>query len=517
MPRLISTLLLFALASLPHSALAQFVPQDSTGLVPFFDNAGTPDPNVPVIDEGAVLLCIGMSQAFWECGGHPDIAGSPGWAAQSTLPVVIVTGAVSGWDIESIMADPTAYWTEVEARLRAAGYDNDDVQVMWGKNATRTAGQNNPDPIEQRRILRDGLIQIQQEADARFPNLRAGFHSSRVYGGHCAANPEPIAHETYYAIVGWDTEAGAIDSSSKWFLGPYIWADGTNARADGLTWLDTDFVMPPTSGPGCHPSQSGIDKVATHNEIFFSQLTYAPPGVTPPSAPTGLGVAVGGTSQLNLSWTDNSNDEASFRIERAPGPGAAFAEIDTTAPNATSYEDSGLNANTEYCYRVRASNANGNSAYTAQVCATTNASGGSAPAAPSGLTTTTSSDMGIDLSWTDNSSDEANFHVERATGPGGAFTEIATTAMNVTSFDSRGLAASTEYCYRVRASNASGNSAYTSMSCATTDASAPPPPPPPPPPGPGVQSSGGGVFAVAELGMLLLAGLIGLRRRKLFK
>ena len=509
--RIFCSLLLFTLIAAPGAWA-----QNSTGLVPFFDNAGTPDPNVPVIDEGAVLLCIGMSQAFWECGGHPDIAGSPGWAAQSTLPVVIVTGAVSGWEIERITADPDTYWAEVEARLRAAGYSNDDVQVMWGKNATR-AVENNPDAMAHRITLRDGLIQIQQQAEARFPNLRAGFHSSRVYGGHCAANPEPIAHETYYSIVGWDNEAGAIDSSSKWFLGPYIWADGTNARADGLTWLETDFVMAPTSGPGCHPSQSGIDKVATHNEIFFSQLTYAPPGVTPPSAPTGLAVAVAGTSQLNLSWTDNSNDETNFRIERAPGQGAAFAEIDTTAANATSYQDMSLSANTEYCYRVRASNGNGNSAYTAQVCATTDAAGGgTAPAAPSGLTTTASSDMGIDLSWTDNSNDETNFRVERATGQGGTFSEIATTAANVTTYDSRGLAASTEYCYRVRASNANGNSAYTSMSCATTDASAPTPPPAPPP-GPGTQSSGGGAIAAAELGMLLLAGLFGLRRRKLFE
>ena len=415
MSRLISTVLLFALAILPHSALAQFVPQDSTGLVPFFDDEGTPDPNVPVIDEGAVLLCIGMSQAVWECGGHPDVTGSEGWAAQSNLPVVIVTGAISGWDIESIMDDPTAYWTGVEARLRAAGYSNADVQVMWGKNATRVAGQGNVDPIEQRRILRDGLIQIQQEAEARFPNLRAGFHSSRVYGGHCQANPEPIAHETYYSVVGWGTEAGAIDSSPKWFLGPYIWADGINMRGDGLTWLAGDFVVAPTSGPGCHPSQSGIDKVAVYADRFFEKLTYAPPGATPPSAPTGLAVAVAGTSQLNLSWSDNSNDEANFRIERAPGQGAAFTEIATTAPDATSFSNTGLNANTEYCYRVRASNANGNSGYTAQVCATTDASGGgSAPAAPSGLTAIESSDMGIDLSWTDNSNDETNFRVERA-------------------------------------------------------------------------------------------------------
>lgn len=512
MSRLISTLLLFAVAVLPHSALAQFVPQDSTGLVPFFDDVGTPDSGVPVIDEGAVLLCIGMSQAVWECDGHQEIANSEGWAEQSQLPVVIVTGAVSGWDIESIMADPTTYWTQVESRLRAAGYSNEDVQLMWGKNATRVAGQGDVDPIEQRRILRDGLIQVQQEAEARFPNLRAGFHSPRVFGGHCQANPEPIAHETYYAIVGWDTEAGAIDSSSKWFLGPYIWADGINMRGDGLTWLAEDFVVPPTTGPGCHPSQSGIDKVADYAERFFNKITYALPGSTPPNAPSGLGVAVAGSSQLNLSWIDNSTDETNFRIERAPGQGAVFVEIDTTVADITSYSDSGLTANTEYCYRVRASNSDGNSAYTSQVCATTNAAGGNAPAAPSGLTTTASSDMGIDLSWTDNSNNEDNFHVERATGQGGSFAEIATTAAGVTTYDSRGLAASTEYCYRVRASNANGNSAYSSTSCATTNAVTPPPPPPPPPPT--TQGGGGGAIAVAELVILLLAGALGLRRRR---
>ncbi len=355
--------------------------QDSTGLAPFIEDAGTPDANVPVIDEGAVLLCIGMSQAHWECDGHPDIDGSPGWAAQTTLPIVIVDGAISGWEIQRITTEPDEYWAAVEQRVREAGYTNDDVQLMWGKNATR-ALENNPDTLAHRITLRDGLIEVQQEAEARFPNLRAGFHSSRVYGGHCKANPEPIAHETYYSIVGWDTEAGAVDSSSKWFPGPYIWADGTNARADGLTWLETDFVMAPTSGPGCHPSQSGIDKVATHAEIFFSQLTYAPPGSAPPSAPSGFGVAVAGSSQLNLSWADNSSAETSFRIERAPGQGAAFAEVDSTAANVTNYSDTGLTAETEYCYRVRSSNANGNSAYTASACATTEAATSPPPPPP---------------------------------------------------------------------------------------------------------------------------------------
>jgi hypothetical protein len=70
------------------------------------------------------------------------------------------------------------------------------------------------------------------------------------------------------------------------------------------------------------------------------------------------------STQINLSWTDNSNNEDGFRIERCTGNSCTnFAQIQQTGPNVTSFPDSGLTKNTWYRYRVRAFNASGNSAY----------------------------------------------------------------------------------------------------------------------------------------------------------
>ena len=256
--------------------------QDSTGQAPLYPDAGSPAAGVPVIDEGAVLLCIGMSQANDECSGRrPDHVG--GWRDQSTLPVAIVNGGIDSYDVRLILQDPEAYWVQIDQRIIDAGYGNDDVQLIWGKNATRSgiAQGGSGDLLTERTVLRDNLILIQQQAEDRFPNLRAGFHSSRAYGGFCTLNSEPFSYDTIFAIVGWAGEAGAIESSAIWFRGPYIWADGTNPRSgDGLMWLQADFIA-----DGCHPEQSGIDKIAAMNEDFFAQLTYAAPGSPPPPAP----------------------------------------------------------------------------------------------------------------------------------------------------------------------------------------------------------------------------------------
>ena len=154
--------------------------QTMTGEIPVYPDAGSPPAGLPVIDEGAVLLCIGMSQANDECGGRrPDHVG--GWRDQSTLPVAIVNGGIDSWDVRAIIADPDTYWNAVEQRLVDAGYSNDDVQLIWGKNATRSgvAQGGSGDVLTERTVLRDNLILIQQQVADRLPNLHAGFHSSR--------------------------------------------------------------------------------------------------------------------------------------------------------------------------------------------------------------------------------------------------------------------------------------------------------------------------------------------------
>ncbi|MFQ5890183.1 MAG: LamG-like jellyroll fold domain-containing protein [Gemmatimonadota bacterium] len=99
---------------------------------------------------------------------------------------------------------------------------------------------------------------------------------------------------------------------------------------------------------------------------------------------------------------------------------------------------------------------------------------------------------GIDLVWMDNSVDEDGFAIERRLGQTGTFAEIAQVGADVTTYSDVGLIPETEYCYQVRAFNAGGNSGYTNISCATTEAA-----PPPPPPGP-VPTEGLRVHLVAD-------------------
>ncbi len=187
-----------------------------------------------------------------------------------------------------------------------------------------------------------------------------------------------------------------------------------------------------------------------------------------PADPSALGATPSAslTSRITLNWTDNASNETSFLIERSLTPGSGFVQVGSSSANVTSYDDNGLSAGTTYYYRVRAANTYGNSAYTSEVSATT----GTVPAAPSALSATPSSSLTsrITLSWTDNSSNETNFFVERSTVSGSGFVQVATATANTVTIDDNGLAAGTTYYYRMRAANAYGSSAYTSEASATT-------------------------------------------------
>ncbi len=96
----------------------------------------------------------------------------------------------------------------------------------------------------------------------------------------------------------------------------------------------------------------------------------------------------------------------------------------------------------------------------------------SGPTAPSSLIATTAPSPNnyrqINLSWTDNASNEAGFKIERKKGAGGTYAEIATTATNVVTYNDSTCGSGTTYYYRVRAYNGSGNSGYSAEANATT-------------------------------------------------
>jgi hypothetical protein len=86
-----------------------------------------------------------------------------------------------------------------------------------------------------------------------------------------------------------------------------------------------------------------------------------------------------------------------------------------------------------------------------------------APTAPTGLTATVASATQIDLSWTDNSSDETGFKVESPAG-----TAITTTAANATTYSYTGLTCNTNYTFAVKATNANGDSSSITANATTS-------------------------------------------------
>ncbi len=94
---------------------------------------------------------------------------------------------------------------------------------------------------------------------------------------------------------------------------------------------------------------------------------------------------------------------------------------------------------------------------------------GDLPTAPSSLAATATSSSSIGLTWTDNSSNETGFELDRSPDGSTGWTQIATPAANATSASSTGLTALTSYYYRIRAVNAAGKSPYTSVASAMTN------------------------------------------------
>lgn len=178
--------------------------------------------------------------------------------------LVVVDGAQGGVTAADWSNPGCACWTQVVSRLQAAGVTAAQVTTAWVKLADRQPNEGWPTHAER---LRDNITRVVQLLPQRFPNLRIAYLSSRIYAGYATTtlNPEPYAYQSGFS-VRWTIEAqlrGGLrytgtSPEAPWLAwGPYLWADGTTARSDGLTWACGDFA-----GDGTHPGTTGRQKVA---------------------------------------------------------------------------------------------------------------------------------------------------------------------------------------------------------------------------------------------------------------
>ncbi len=200
-----------------------------------------------------------------------------------------------------------------------------------------------------------------------------------------------------------------------------------------------------------------------------------------PSAPSAMTASAVSSSRVDLSWVDNSIDESGFKIDRCTGdlstcdsnPVQYWAWLGNVGANVTSFSDMTRLPTTTYSYRVRATNAGGDSAFSNSAAATTL---DVPPAAPSGESATATPGPQVNVAWADNSRNEQGFEIERCTGtavacdgnPAG-YAQITQTAADVTSYVDTTVLSDTTYSYRTRAFNSGGSSAYSNSASASTN------------------------------------------------
>ena len=217
-----------------------------------------------------------------------------------------------------------------------------------------------------------------------------------------------------------------------------------------------DFMLPvvnPSDAPLSQSLPSGVYTDAK-GQLYEGEVTVDPwrsvvlfrselPSGSPDTPLRLSADTVGTATGQRLVWTDASESEEYFLIERSRGDINSFAVIDTLAANTESYTDSeALLARTRYFYRIKAVNEIGSSYYSNQTLLTTPEE--DVPYAPSDLEL-----EGATLNWTDNSSIETAYVVERAVR-GQAFEQIASLEANITQYtDEETLVGNTEYSYRV--------------------------------------------------------------------
>jgi chitodextrinase len=325
-------------------------------------------------------------------------------------------------------------------------------------------------------LWQDGVL-IDTESTSARTNMRQwwdnwnGFYSNQRGWFWGAEKQAAIG-----AFSQYEDYKGLVDELRFWSRAKTSSELGTNWRAavtGGESGLVGRYAFSEGSGSSTCSSITTSHCITLINAPNAWNTGEAPLGgggadTTAPSVPGSLQGSATSSTAVSLSWTASTDNVgvASYRVMRNG------VSVGTAA--GTSYNDSGLSANTTYSYTVSAVDAAGNrsgesAARQVTTQASTPPSDTTAPSVPTNLSGTSTSSS-VTLSWsasTDNVG-VASYRVMR--------NGVSVGTVTGTTFTNSGLAASTTYSYTVSAVDAAGNrSAESATRQVTTSASAPPP------------------------------------------
>jgi PKD repeat protein len=258
------------------------------------------------------------SQPGYSGNGISELqTGMSAWTSYTSAKILLAYGgALSGGGVKNevyfndpMNAIPGSWNPATGGTVGLGGYNGTSAGGTW--TATFQADPSHPAGQQHAFGITEGLMHIQN-----------GVSPSQGISSTMLA--EIIAHEFGHTLgFGHSASPSALMYASVTGLGPDLREDDRTAAR----WLY------PTGGGNNNP--------------------------TPPAAPSNLAAAVSGSS-VDLSWTDNANNETSQTIYLALGSGS-FASVGSVSPNATAVRLNNVGAGSYRAY-VIASNAAGNSA-----------------------------------------------------------------------------------------------------------------------------------------------------------
>lgn len=198
----------------------------------------------------------------------------------------------------------------------------------------------------------------------------------------------------------------------------------------------------------------------SYGDIGQFSLSGNVPLASSVAAPTNLQTTTTAGGAVNITWSDNSDNEVGFRVERSSDGGATWDDIYVTDEDATQYLDETAVAGGTYKYRVVALGTGGQSANSNASVITLKAQ------SPTGLSAIASG-WTITLNWLDTNG-ETSYRIERSTNGTDAWSAIGNVGANTLTYSDSNLSASTTYYYRLVAINNAGASEASDTSNAKT-------------------------------------------------
>jgi len=217
---------------------------------------------------------------------------------------------------------------------------------------------SNPD------VLHNGLPTgiLNQRDNAQTGDLTAPLVANFRLGGGSGPNEPPAftsdpiskPNATYGQAYSGSLSGNATDANADTL---------TFAKTSGPAWLTVaaNGALGGTPAAGDLGSNTFVVSVSDGRGGSDSATLLITVGA-PLLAPSNLVASSVVAKRIDLSWSDNSDSELGFKIERSTN-GKSFSQIAIAPAEGRTYADAGVRSGRKYYYRVRAYNASANSGY----------------------------------------------------------------------------------------------------------------------------------------------------------